>query len=191
MPPLAARSALCSAALSLRPPTVARDASTTRTGWRRARAASMLAAKRPLGPVAPRTVYRSTATRAPCTGRPSRRIRPGTAASFELPPCQSLRPTALPSTTIRGFAAPARVTVRATAGAAAGAEVTWKPEAFVPAAEVLVRDEFFAPLSAKTCSSEAVPPFDEVGVPPTVTATDSLSPGAETHRGPGARGAPR
>src|SRR3954447_5512544 len=98
-------------------------------------------------------------------------------ASFELPACQRRRPIAPPSILIRGVAAPARATVRFAAGAA---EVTWKPATFVPATEPLEREEFFAPLIANTCSSEARPPFDEVGVPPTVTATYSLPPALNT-----------
>src|SRR5258706_15155265 len=45
------------------------------------------------------------------------------------------------------------------------------------------------PPIAKTCNCDAVPPFDEVGVPPTVTATNSVAPTEKT-AGPEAIGAP-
>src|SRR5258708_40291842 len=41
-------------------------------------------------------------------------------------------------------------------------------------------DWVLAPPIAKTCSCEAVPPLDEVGVPPTVTATNSVPPAEKT-----------
>src|SRR3954452_20516 len=168
MPPLAARSELCCAELRRLPPTEAPDASTTCTGCRRGIVESTFAVKTPFLSVACGIVYRSRATLAPTTGLPPRTIRPLTAASFELAAFHKVKGTAPPLITMRGDPPAAAAAVRA----------GLKPASLVTgcAVEETFESERFPPGSEKTIIQAATPPFDEVGVPPTVTATYSLPP---------------
>ena len=81
---------------------------------------------------------------------------------------------------VESRAPPAAATgARARAGLVVGVETTLGGSAAANAARVSADggdDCCWLPPIAKTCSSDATPPFDDVGVPPTVIARYSLPP---------------
>ena len=99
---------------------------------------------------------------------------------FDEPGCQR-RSSGTPSSVIRAPVAAATCSVRFTRGATTGAAAGLNSGAVSTddAARSLLGP------SENTCSCETVPPFDDVGVPPTVTATYSL-PSREKIVGPAA-----
>jgi hypothetical protein len=124
-------------------------------------------AKRPSLPVGAGRRKLSSDRRAPATGLPFSRICPVTWARFEELGCQLLTTRAL-CVAIRGLPTAAARTCDADLETLC---TTWSVREASSSAAV---DFAVVPPSEKTCSSVTVPPFDEVGVPPTVIATYSL-----------------
>src|SRR5262245_37096026 len=124
-------------------------------------------------------------TRAPTTGAPPRRTRPVMAWTFDESGSQgrteigdwvvtrTRSADCAPDTRV-AFAAAGVAGVRAILGVAESAEGTEAGWSGAPRDGRLFGggDSFLEPPSAKTCSSLAVPPFDDVGVPPEVMATN-------------------
>src|SRR3954454_7578948 len=174
--PWAARTALCWPAESGLPPTVAPRADTTRAMRRAGTVMSVSKWNVPSRAVRRCTRYPSTETRAPATGFPFQSTRPCTFATFDESACQG-------RTTRPRCAAILAVPRGAASGAFAALPLELVFGAWTADSR---RDD---PGSAKTWSCATVPPFEEVGVPPTVIATYSL-PSTEEIDGPAGIGFP-
>jgi hypothetical protein len=136
--------------------------------------------KPPRVPVASGRRYPSTRSVAPTTGALPRYTCPKTSCEFDVfgfhgrittGPCVVIRGCAVAASTRRrgvACAGAARVGVKASA-AGCGADSTFRVGRLLGGG-----DSFCEPPSANTCSSDATPPFDDVGVPPDVIATYSL-----------------